>query len=116
MEGEGDLKAPRRDHLKVLARHDPEAAAELAQAASCPAAGAHIWRYFLELSRTRQNGGMGPSRLSRLEIRLWEADECVSLSLWERRAIIDLDGVWFAAVSDQIAAATPAATPPTGRK
>lgn len=68
-----------------------------------PARAAHVWRYFLELSRTRQTGGMGPSRLSRLEIRQWEADECVSLDLWERRAIIALDGIWFTHISAQMA-------------
>lgn len=83
---------------------DPEAIAELAAAASCPPRALYLWRYFLQISRTRQNSGMGPSRLSRLDIRLWEADECVRLELWERRAIIDIDGMWVASMTQQIAA------------
>jgi len=105
VEGEGDLAASHRDHLKALARGgDEEAKAELAEATRPPPpAVAHLWKYFLDLSRTRTTGGMGPSRLSRLEIRQWEADECIVLDLWERRAIIELDGVWFAHFSAQVA-------------
>lgn len=84
---------------------DPEAKAELAAAQDCPRQALHVWRYFLELSRTRQTGAMGPSRLSRFEIRLWEADECRRLELWERRAIIDIDNLWVGAMAQQMATA-----------
>lgn len=45
---------------------------------------------------------MGPSRLSRLEIRAWEEDEGRTLSVWERRLIMDIDRAWFVAVSEDL--------------
>jgi hypothetical protein len=56
---------------------------------------AHLWGYFVDLSQTRQSGGMGPSRLTRLEIHAWEADECIQLERWERRAILMVDTAYL---------------------
>lgn len=96
MEGEGDSKAPRRAHLESAARQgEPWAIHELANIPQLPAAGAHLWGYFVQLGSTRQSGGMGPSPLSRAEIRLWEEDEAVELAQWERRAILALDALWL---------------------
>lgn len=52
---------------------------------------AHVWAWYCDLCQTRQSYGMGPSRLSRLEIQAWERDERVRLEPWERRAIMALD-------------------------
>ena len=41
---------------------------------------------------------MGPSRLSRLEIRAWEEDEHIRLERWERRALMRLDSVYLASL------------------
>lgn len=68
---------------------------ELASIPKLPASGVHLWEYFVQLGATRQNNGMGPSPLSRAEIRLWEEDEAVELARWERRAILDLDALWL---------------------
>lgn len=52
---------------------------------------AHLWAWYADLCQTRQGGGFGPSRLSRLEIQAWERDEGVQLEPWERRALMALD-------------------------
>lgn len=96
MEGEGKLKAPRRTYLEAQARHgDPEAIAELDSIPELPELVAHLWTAFLDLSRSRGSSGFGPAPISRLEIRLWEADEAQTLEGWERRAILELDRVWL---------------------
>lgn len=44
---------------------------------------------------------MGPSRLTRLEIRAWEEDEGQALELWERRAIMAIDAAWVRSTNEQ---------------
>lgn len=51
---------------------------------------AYLWGSYVDLAATRTYG-MGPNRLTRLEIQAWEQDEAVSLDRWERRAIMALD-------------------------
>lgn len=51
---------------------------------------AHLWGHYADLAGTRSYG-MGPNRLTRLEIQAWEQDEGVMLERWERRAIMALD-------------------------
>ncbi len=66
-----------------------------------PAAAAHLWTCFEELHATRASNGMGPSRLTRAEIRQWEQDELQHLAHWERKAIMAVDAAWLsAALSD----------------
>lgn len=90
------------------AQGDPESIWELENQPTLPDYGAHLWGYFLALHATRQGGGMGaPPRLSRLEIRLWEQDEGVTLERWERRAIMAVDAAWVRSVSEEIASKTP---------
>jgi hypothetical protein len=43
---------------------------------------------------------MGPSRLSRQEIRQWEEDEGHALERWERRAIMAIDAAWVRSTND----------------
>lgn len=94
-EGEGDQEAPRRVHLESLARQgDPEAIWELENIPPLHPLAAHLWQAFLDLSQTRQSSGFGPSRLSRLEIRQWEADEGQHLDPWERRCLMAIDAEW----------------------
>lgn len=71
---------------------------ELTNAVKCPPAAQHVWGWFLDIGQTRAAGGMGPSRISRLEIQAWEADEAVQLQVWERRAILLLDSAWLTSV------------------
>lgn len=42
---------------------------------------------------------MSISRLTRLDVRLWEQDEGVRLQAWERRLIFQIDDEWLAAMS-----------------
>ena len=83
-----------RVHLESLARQDDvEASHRLANPPPLHPLVAHIWTYYADLSQTRQTGGMGPSRLSRLEIQAWERDEGVRLERWERRAVMAIDAL-----------------------
>lgn len=91
---QGD-SAPLLDHVKALAAAgDPEEIERLERVAKPPYLTEHIWRWFQDLSQSRQSGGMGVARLSRLEIQAWERDEGVGLRPWERRAIIQLDALF----------------------
>lgn len=95
MEGEGDLRATHRENLESLARQgDPEAISELANVPKLPRQGAHLWAWFTDLHQTRSTGGMGVSRLSRLEIQAWERDEGHRLEAWERRALLAIDAAY----------------------
>lgn len=76
---------------------DIGAEAELAAIPELPAEAAYLWRWFFDLSETRQNTGMGIGRLSRLEIRQWEADQFVDLSHWERHTLLELDRLFVTA-------------------
>lgn len=62
----------------------------------------HLWGYFQDLHATRASSGMGPGRLSRLEIHAWEADEGVTLARWERRCVMAIDAAWLKAVSEDL--------------
>jgi hypothetical protein len=42
---------------------------------------------------------MGPSALTRSEIRLWEEDERQHLEPWERRTILRIDAAWLRSVT-----------------
>ena len=67
-----------------------------------PPAGAHLWGWFLDVHSTRQTHGMGPSRLSRLELRAWEEDEIGRrLTHWERRLLMAIDVAWVSITLDQ---------------
>jgi len=61
----------------------------------------YLWHHFLTLHATRPYSGEGPSRLTRLEIHAWQADEGVPLLHWERRAILAIDAAWVAAAHAQ---------------
>lgn len=85
---------------------EPDAILELESLPALPDYGGYLWGHFLALHATRQHREAGPSRLSRLEIRLWEADEGVSLQRWERRAIMAVDAAWVRISAESMAAQT----------
>jgi hypothetical protein len=102
--GEGKAKSTHREVLESLAEQgDPEALAELVALPPLPRHGAHIWAWFMDLHATRQSNGMGPSRLSRLEIHAWEADEGHVLERWERKTLMAVDVAWVKAMGEQTA-------------
>ena len=87
-----------RDHLEALARGgDGDARHRLDNPPPLPRHAKHIWNAFAELSDERQVNGMALAPITRLEVRLWEADEGVTLAPWERRAIRRLDAAFRAA-------------------
>jgi hypothetical protein len=85
------------------AQGDPESIRELQNLPEIPEHGAYLWAWFRDLHDTRQSNSMGPSRLSRQEIRLWEEDEGRRLAMWERKAVMALDAAWFSAISEDLA-------------
>jgi hypothetical protein len=100
--GEGKTRTTHRAYLESLASQgDPEAIAELADQPDLPRFAERVWDAFLDLSATRQSAGMGPSRITRFEVRLWEEDEAQPLDRWERRALMAIDAEWVRSVTEQ---------------
>ena len=96
------MKATHRAHLESLARGgDLDAEAELAAIPSLPRLGAHLWAYFSDLHQTRSINGMAVARLTRQEIRQWEADEGHVLERWERRVIMAIDAAFVASLNPE---------------
>ena len=66
---------------------------------------AHLWKWFADpvqgIACTRPNNGMAISRIPRSEIAQWERDEGITLQTWERRALLQLDAAYVAAMSAQ---------------
>lgn len=58
----------------------------------------HLWAAYVDLSSTRTHG-MGPNRLTRLEIQAWERDEGIRLARWERRAIMAIDALHLSIIA-----------------
>lgn len=85
---------------------DPEAQAYLAALPKLPRTTAHLWEWFVDpvtgLHHTRQSNGMGPSRLTRAEIRQWQRDERIPLEMWERRALLAIDAAWAKAAAEDL--------------
>lgn len=100
-----------RQHLEVVVKRFGIIPPELAQAPKCPRMAEHVWRYFSDLSRCRAISEFGQGRISRLDIRLWEEDEGVTLEPWERRAILLLDEAYLA--QPQQSPSPPPEKPPT---
>lgn len=80
----------------MAAQGDVESLYRLENAPQPPPLAAHLWGHFLDLHQTRANNGMSICRLTRHDIRAWEADEGVSLDRWERRAILAIDAAFVA--------------------
>ncbi len=100
MEGEGKLRATRREGLESLARQgDPEAIHILASQPELPRLAAHLWEYWCDLGQTRSTNGMSVCPLSRLEVQTWEKDEGIELASWERRAIFRIDALWMGSLA-----------------
>lgn len=101
MEGEGKLKASRRENLESLARQgDIEAQYELDNLPELPMLASHLWIWWRDLHETRSSNGMGASRLTRLEIQAWERDGFRNLLPWERQSILEVDAAWVRSVTD----------------
>jgi hypothetical protein len=87
-------------HLESDARQGGiESAWRLANPPPLPPHAAHVWRWFRDLAQTRPNNGMSITRIPRTEIAQWERDEGISLERWERRAILELDAAFIAAMT-----------------
>lgn len=63
---------------------------ELLNAPCVPENAAHVWWWFLELSKTRRNG-FGISAIGYLDIDAWARLTKTKLEPWELRAICLLD-------------------------
>ncbi|WP_442417839.1 phage tail assembly chaperone [Oceanibacterium hippocampi] len=86
--------ASRRAHLEQVARQTGQLPDELGQAPP-PAALAHVYDWFLDLSAGRGGTGFGPAPLSAGEIAAWAALSGITLRDHEVRAIRALDRLWL---------------------
>lgn len=92
--------APLRVHIESAARQgDIECRWRLDNPPPLSPFVAHLWGYYVDLSSTRSSG-MGPNRLTRLEIQAWEQDEGIRLERWERRAIMALDALHLTIINE----------------
>lgn len=88
-------------HLQSEAdQGDIDALVTLASLPELPPLAAHVWRYFIDLSRTRGGTGFGPAPISRHDIHAWEADEAQVLEPWERRALLAIDVAYLNSVAN----------------
>lgn len=89
-------KIPYRKHIESLARQgDLDAQAELFQQPKLPPPAAYLWTYFHQLNATRGSNGFGLNPITRLDVRLWETDECRRLEGWERSALLKIDAAFL---------------------
>lgn len=66
-----------------------------------PPVAAHVWGWFLGISRGRQSAGMGgPQSLSSMEIHAYFQLEGFMPNSWELMAIRELDGVAMASMDE----------------
>lgn len=72
--------------------HDPEAILTLRNIPDLPPGGFYLWAWWGDMNRTcRRTGGMGFSRLTRRDVRSWEADFHRALDPWERAVIFRIE-------------------------
>jgi hypothetical protein len=83
-----------RDHLESVERQTGKRPAQL-DGPDLPDQGAHLWGWFADLSRGRQMGGMGPSRLTYADMQAWIALMGVAVEPWEIRALLRIDSAWL---------------------
>lgn len=65
-----------------------------------PPLAAHVWRYFRQIRSELSPNGVAPPKITRHDIHAWEQDEQISLQLWERRAIMELDLAYLASLAE----------------
>lgn len=75
--------------------------AELRDAPPLPPLAAHVWAYYAELHRSRDENGWGAQGLKMREIEAWSRLRRVSLDPWELDAILAIDRAFRAAADAQ---------------
>ncbi len=81
-------------HLDAAKRHPLYRAAAADAAPSLPVELAHVWEYFVQLSRKRQCG-MAVNPLGSAEILAWQARHRVFLTPFEEGLIDQLDALYL---------------------
>lgn len=89
---DGNVKS---EHLDAAKRH-PLYRESLAPAlAQLPFELAHVWQYFVQMNRKRQNGMM-VNPLSSLDILAWQLRYRMRLTAWEEELVDQLDAAYVA--------------------
>ena len=84
-----------RSHLETVWQQTGIKPDELEEC-ECPCAIAHVWRWFVELSRSRGSGGMGgPSPITYPDIWAWSHLTKSEPTPFEVSAIMGLDTIWL---------------------
>jgi len=84
-------KATLRHHLEVVWRRTGKKPQQLQEAPELPESVAHIWSWYVELSRKRQAAMSGVAPLLESEIGWFFANRGITPELWELDAINALD-------------------------
>lgn len=82
-------------HLKVAAKRDRRAAAELA-GPPFPQGCAYVWTWFCEISTARPWSPHGPQALSFAELAAWAQLTGRRLEPWEVELLRAVDAAWLA--------------------
>lgn len=77
-----------------MARHSPAARAKL-EPLPLPPMFAHLWLYFLELSRCRSYNGPTPNPISHADLEAWLRLTGRRLSRYELEILRAIDGTWL---------------------
>ena len=88
-----------RDELESFARQTGRTPFEL-RGHEMPLELAHVWGWFRELSAVRGSNGWGPNPISYREIEAWAGLTGALITAPEVQLIMQLDGLYIAAVED----------------
>jgi hypothetical protein len=85
-----------RAQLECAWRQTGRQPRQLAEAATIPVHGAHVWDWFIQLHNGRGSNGMEASKITAHDVKNWMWFNGIpSLELWEKRAISELDNAYF---------------------
>ena len=91
-----------RDHLAQAEAANPGLVIQELHPDPPPQEVAHLWGYFLQISRERNNGGFGPSPISSQNISYWQQLREIELMPFEIDAILAIDEGFMEEMSDRM--------------
>ncbi len=86
----------KREHLQAAAKRGAKEAAAALEGPELPAAGAHVWEWFLELHAARGAGEFGISPIGYADIDAWARLTGRLPRFWEVAWLREIDRLWLA--------------------
>lgn len=82
------------EHLDAAKRHPLYRESHVPVLAQLPFELAHVWQFFVQMNRKRQNG-MTVNPLSSLDILAWQLRYRIRLTVWEEELLDQLDAAYL---------------------